>query len=84
MVDDPDTVQNLNDGAMKLDDVLILRVQDGRDHFLPVQGRWVRRRMDRVVDKLKQPLERAATMPSRKPASVYSGIFGVFKGSSES
>ena len=84
LVDDPDTVQNLNDGAVKLDDVLILRVQDGRDHFLPVQGRWMRSRADKAVDKRKQPLERAATMPSRKPASVYSGIFGVFRGSSES
>jgi hypothetical protein len=79
-VDDPETARSLNDGAARLDDVLILRVQDGRDHFLPVQGRWTRSKLDAVVEALKQPLQRAATEPP-KPSSVYAGIFAAFRGS---
>jgi phosphatidylinositol-bisphosphatase len=37
-----DLARDLNDGVIRLDDVLILRVKDGRDHFLPVQGEWVK------------------------------------------
>ncbi|KAF2404186.1 DNase I-like protein [Trichodelitschia bisporula] len=39
-VEGVETVKKLNEGVVKLDDVLILRVEGGRDHFLPVQGEW--------------------------------------------
>jgi hypothetical protein len=42
----------LNDGTATLEDILILRVQDGRDHFLPVTGRWLRSGLERTVDVL--------------------------------
>lgn len=37
-----DLARDLNDGVVMLDDVLILRVHGGRDHFLPVQGSWLK------------------------------------------
>ena len=36
-----DLAEDLNEGSAKLDDILILRVQNGRDHFLAVSGKWV-------------------------------------------
>ena len=46
-----------NDGKARLDDILILRVQDGRDHFLPVQGKWVQSAVDRTVERLTNVTE---------------------------
>lgn len=46
-------IKNLNEGTAKLDDVLILRVKDGRDHFLPVQGKWVHSGLERASEKMK-------------------------------
>ncbi|KAF2730326.1 DNase I-like protein [Polyplosphaeria fusca] len=45
-------VQNLNEGTATLDDILVLRVQQGRDHFLPVRGRWMQSAFARSIDKL--------------------------------
>jgi phosphatidylinositol-bisphosphatase len=42
LISTPDLARNLNDNVMALDEILILRVKGGRDHFIPVQGRWVR------------------------------------------
>ena len=35
------TVHDLNDGLIELDDILVLRVEGGRDHFVPLCGRYV-------------------------------------------
>ncbi|KAE9985531.1 hypothetical protein EG327_004646 [Venturia inaequalis] len=51
-VEGMDLVKRLNDGSIQLDDILILRVDGGRDHFLPIQGKWVRSGLDRSIDKL--------------------------------
>jgi phosphatidylinositol-bisphosphatase len=45
-------VKRLNDGSYKLDDVLILRVNGGKDDFLPVSGRWVMSGLDKSIEKL--------------------------------
>lgn len=45
-------VQALNAGSMQLDDVLVLRVVDGRDHFIPVRGTWLQSCFGRSVDEL--------------------------------
>ncbi|KAK2853248.1 hypothetical protein FQN49_005264 [Arthroderma sp. PD_2] len=34
-------VRDLNEGKAKVDDILVLRVIDGRDQFLSVRGRWL-------------------------------------------
>ncbi|KAL5606732.1 hypothetical protein BROUX41_003126 [Berkeleyomyces rouxiae] len=41
LVEDLGLVRELNAGVARLEDVLILRVEDGRDHFVPVCGIWV-------------------------------------------
>ena len=41
-VDHIQDVRQLNAGKARLEDVLVLRVKDGRDHFLPVHGWWLR------------------------------------------
>jgi phosphatidylinositol-bisphosphatase len=45
-------VKRLNDGSCKLDDVLILRVNGGKDDFLPVSGRWMMSGLDKSIEKL--------------------------------
>ncbi|KAH7074761.1 Endonuclease/exonuclease/phosphatase [Paraphoma chrysanthemicola] len=45
-------VRNLNDGAAILEDVLVLRVESGRDHFLPLRAHWLPSALARTVDKL--------------------------------
>ncbi|KAF2811095.1 DNase I-like protein [Mytilinidion resinicola] len=45
-------VRELNEGVATLDDVLVLRVENGRDHFLPVRGRWLSSSFGRSIDKL--------------------------------
>jgi hypothetical protein len=51
-IDDIDFVKSLNDGIAKLDDVLVLRVTNGRDHFIPVRGSWLQSCFGRSVDEL--------------------------------
>ncbi|KAK4501230.1 hypothetical protein PRZ48_007037 [Zasmidium cellare] len=45
-------VQKLNDGKGTLEDILVLRVDNGRDHFIPVRGRWLESSLGRSIDKL--------------------------------
>lgn len=40
-VSKPELVHQLNSGDVELDDVLVLRVENGRDHFIPVKGTWL-------------------------------------------
>ncbi|KAG6010381.1 hypothetical protein E4U21_006945 [Claviceps maximensis] len=42
----------LNDGQVRLEDVLVLRVEGGRDHFLPVKGSWLPTCFGRSIDEL--------------------------------
>ncbi|KAH7360926.1 Endonuclease/exonuclease/phosphatase [Rhexocercosporidium sp. MPI-PUGE-AT-0058] len=44
-------VKSLNKG-LQLDDVLVLRVTDGRDHFIPIRGTWLQSCFARSVDEL--------------------------------
>ncbi|KAF1998933.1 DNase I-like protein [Amniculicola lignicola CBS 123094] len=45
-------VKNLNEDAITLDDILVLRVQGGRDHFLPLRANWLQSTFARSIDKL--------------------------------
>ena len=51
-VSDTSFVKALNEGTESLEDVLILRVRDGRDHFLPVRASWQQSIYGRTVDAL--------------------------------
>lgn len=44
--------RSLNDSRSKLEDVLVLRVEDGRDHFLPVRATWLQCCFGRSIDEL--------------------------------
>ncbi|KAH6701942.1 Endonuclease/exonuclease/phosphatase [Leptodontidium sp. MPI-SDFR-AT-0119] len=50
-IDDIALVKSLNKG-LQLDDVLVLRVMDGRDHFIPIRGTWLQSCFARSVDEL--------------------------------
>ncbi|KAF1851104.1 DNase I-like protein [Cucurbitaria berberidis CBS 394.84] len=47
-----DAVRNFNEGDSVLDEVLVLRVENGRDHFLPLRAHWLQSTLARTVDKL--------------------------------
>ena len=46
--------RQLNAGRVHLEDVLVLRVHEGRDHFLPVRARWLRTSFGMSLDKLSR------------------------------
>ncbi|EOO01227.1 putative type ii inositol- -trisphosphate 5-phosphatase protein [Phaeoacremonium minimum UCRPA7] len=52
LVDDISHVRLLNDGESKLEDILVLRVQEGRDHFIPVRATWTPTCIGRSIDEL--------------------------------
>jgi inositol polyphosphate 5-phosphatase INPP5B/F len=49
---DLQTAHDLNEGLIELDDVLVLRVENGRDHFIPLRGNWLETTLSRSIDKL--------------------------------
>lgn len=51
-VDSVQLVSRLNDRNSTLDDILVLRVQGGRDHFLPIRAHWQQSSLSRTIDKL--------------------------------
>ncbi|KAF2253940.1 phosphatase family protein-like protein [Trematosphaeria pertusa] len=51
-IEDLDTIRKLNEGIASMDEVLVLRVKDGRDHFLPIRAHWLQSALSRTVDKL--------------------------------
>lgn len=51
-VSTPSQARLLNDGRASLEDVLVLRVANGRDHFLPVRAVWLSTCIGRSVDEL--------------------------------
>jgi len=46
------TVRDLNEGDAILDEILVLRVDNGRDHFLPIRAHWLPSALARSIDKL--------------------------------
>lgn len=51
-VKDASLVRQLNEGTMRLDDILVLRVENGRDHFIPVYGKWQQTVLGKSIDRL--------------------------------
>ncbi|KZL85856.1 type ii inositol- -trisphosphate 5-phosphatase [Colletotrichum incanum] len=51
-VSDITHVRALNDGRASLEDILVLRVEDGRDHFIPVRASWLPTCFGRSIDEL--------------------------------
>ena len=51
-VDDLDLVRRLSDKTESLEDVLVLRIHNGRDYFLPLRGDWLQSAFGRSIEKL--------------------------------
>ena len=51
-ITDMDLVRHLNEGDASLEDVLVLRIHNGRDHFLPLRGNWLQSAFGRSIEKL--------------------------------
>ena len=49
---DTHNVQALNEGIKCLEDILVLRVEGGRDHFIPIRADWQASSLGRSIDKL--------------------------------
>ncbi|EUC33531.1 hypothetical protein COCCADRAFT_95855 [Bipolaris zeicola 26-R-13] len=46
------SVRDLNEGDSVLDEILVLRIANGRDHFLPIRAHWLPSVLTRSIDKL--------------------------------
>lgn len=70
-VDDITQVKALNEGTAQIEDVLVLRVTDGRDHFIPIRATWLQSCFARSVDELIRVPEGGvrALLPRRNGAS---------------
>ncbi|CAF9926646.1 MAG: hypothetical protein ALECFALPRED_003495 [Alectoria fallacina] len=51
-VNDLDLVRRLSDKVETLEDVLVIRIHNGRDYFLPVHGDWLQSAFGRSIEKL--------------------------------
>lgn len=73
----------LNEGTEKLEEVVVLRVAQGRDHFLPVRATWAPTCVGRSIDELIRvpdggirafskslPREKASASPGVIPSSL--------------
>ncbi|EGY23307.1 hypothetical protein VD0002_g7233 [Verticillium dahliae] len=52
LIDDISHVRALNGDREKLEDILVLRVEDGRDHFIPVRATWLPSCFGRSIEEL--------------------------------
>ncbi|KAK3326120.1 putative PI phosphatase group protein [Apodospora peruviana] len=52
LIDEIPHARMLNDGQTSLEEVLVLRVTDGRDHFIPVRAAWSPTCIGRSIDEL--------------------------------
>ena len=51
-IKDIDHVRSLNFGEAKIEEILVLRVKNGRDHFIPVYGKWLPTCFGRTLEEL--------------------------------
>ena len=51
-IKDATAVRAFNEGRHKVEDVLVLRIHNGRDYFLPLRGIWLQSSFGRSVDRL--------------------------------
>ncbi|RHZ49251.1 phosphatase family protein [Aspergillus thermomutatus] len=68
-VHDIDHVRLLNEGQLKLEDILVLRVTDGRDHFISTYGQWLPTCFGRSVEELTRMPEAGARSLLRRDKS---------------
>ncbi|KAG8159148.1 hypothetical protein KVR01_010809 [Diaporthe batatas] len=82
-IDKVSQARALNEGREKLEEVVVLRVDQGRDHFLPVRASWAPTCIGRSIDELIRvpdggirafvkslPREKASANPGMIPPSL--------------
>ncbi|GAB1213176.1 hypothetical protein ATERTT37_002325 [Aspergillus terreus] len=64
-VKDIELARTLNDGKFTLEEILVLRVNNGRDHFIPAYGKWLPTCFGRSLEELTlMPESGARTLPA--------------------
>ncbi|KAL4933150.1 phosphatase family protein [Aspergillus undulatus] len=67
-VRDIKSVRLLNSGQMKLEEILVLRVREGRDHFVSAHGKWLPTAFGRSLEELTLIPEAGARSLAAHPA----------------
>ncbi|KAL4967538.1 phosphatase family protein [Aspergillus stella-maris] len=64
-------VRLLNSGQLKLEEILVLRVKDGRDHFISAHGKWLPTAFGRSLEELTFiPETGARSLAAHSPEST--------------
>lgn len=72
---DLDLVRRLSSGEENLEDVLVLRIQNGRDYFIPLRGTWLQSAFGRSIEKLiRIPEGGVRRLQQQKPDSSDDGV----------
>ncbi|TQS35714.1 hypothetical protein Golomagni_03858 [Golovinomyces magnicellulatus] len=75
LVQDIELVRALNGKSTHLEDILVLRVTDGRDHFISVRGSWLQTCLGRSIDELvRVPEGGVRTISSLEPKNDSFGL----------
>ena len=77
-VNDLDLVRRLSERTETLEDVLVLRIQNGRDYFLPLRGDWLHSAFGRSTEKLmRMPEGGVRRLQHQRPDDSNHGDEGV-------
>ncbi|KAL6233863.1 hypothetical protein BDW75DRAFT_214123 [Aspergillus navahoensis] len=66
-------VRLLNNGQVKLEEILVLRVKDGRDHFISAYGKWLPTAFGRSLEELTKLPEAGARSLAARPIESHEG-----------
>ena len=73
-----DLVRRLNEKTETLEDVLVLRIHNGRDYFLPLRGDWLQSAFGRSIEKLvRMPEGGVRRLQHQRPDDSSHGDEGV-------
>ncbi|KAI9372528.1 phosphatase family protein [Aspergillus egyptiacus] len=73
--DDARLLRRLNNGELKLEEVLVLRVKSGRDHFVSAYGKWLPTAFGRSLEELTRiPEAGARSLANSSKESEESGV----------
>ncbi|KAL5047571.1 hypothetical protein BDW71DRAFT_179498 [Aspergillus fruticulosus] len=70
-------VRLLNNGQVKLEEILVLRVKDGRDHFISAYGKWLPTAFGRSLEELTMLPEAGARSLAARPTESHESQAGV-------
>ena len=73
-VDHANFISKLNEGEETLEDVLVLRIHNGRDYFIPLRATWLQSILGRSIEKLvRLPEGGVRKLQSQRPEGSSSG-----------